>query len=76
MILNLLANTPPVKVVPLFPPHPTSMTPTFGIRVSVLNVKFVIYGFAMYLSPYFSMLVDLYSYVDVKKLSSSYTAVD
>jgi len=59
-MLNLFAMTPPVKVVPLLPPQPTSMTPSFGVVVSVLKVKLVTDGLAMYFSPSFSTAVDLY----------------
>ena len=44
MVLYLLAKSPPVKVVPLLPPHPTNMTPNLGTLVVVLNLYSVSTG--------------------------------
>lgn len=39
--LSLLASKAAVMVVPLLPPHPTSITPNFGTLMSVLMRSFV-----------------------------------
>jgi hypothetical protein len=39
-----LARTPAVIVLPLFPPSPTSITPSFGTFVLVLKVKGIFFG--------------------------------
>jgi hypothetical protein len=35
LMFYLLARIPAVRVDPLFPPHPTSISPSLGIYVSV-----------------------------------------
>lgn len=48
VMLCLLARIPAVTVEPLFPPHPTSMTPSFGTLRSVLNSYLVDFGVTIY----------------------------
>lgn len=64
LISSLLAMMPAVTVVPLLPPQPTSMTPSLGTLVLVLN-SYVCFSGATSSSPSgpSRTAVVLYSYV-------------
>jgi len=58
---SLFAKIPPVKVVPLLPPRPTSMIPSLGTRYDVLKAYSVTLGVTLKVpSSSLSTYEDLY----------------
>merc|ERR1740124_592148 len=63
-ILCLLARMPAVHVLPLFPPQPTSIRPSFGVLRCVRNWYSTFLGTATALPLRICTSVDSYWYVD------------
>jgi hypothetical protein len=64
-MFSLLATSAPAMVLPLLPPRPTIIMPSFGTLASVLKVYLDDVGVATNRPPSVDTEVDSYSYSDV-----------